>query len=41
MMLLIIFIFLAILAVAWFALSSSDDWPDDDHLEGPKGGMTI
>lgn len=41
MTLLIILIFLAIIGVAYLALKESDDWPDDDHLEPPRGGMTI
>lgn len=41
MIALIILLFIAIIVVAIFALWESDDWPDDDHLEGPRGGMTI
>ena len=32
---------LLILVLAYFALKENDDWPDDDHLEPPRGGMTI
>ncbi len=37
----VILLGLVILVLAYLALRESDDWPDDDYLEGPKGGMTI
>ena len=37
---LIILLFVT-LFLAYLALRESDDWPDDDHLEPPQGGMTI
>lgn len=37
---LIILLFVA-LGLSYLALRASDDWPDDDHLEPPRGGTTI
>lgn len=37
----LIILLFTILFLSYLALRESDDWPDDDHLEGPRGGMAI
>ena len=37
----LIILLFVILLLAWVALRESDDWPDDDYLDSPRGGINF